>query len=165
MNKQAVINTLDALGRAAETQVDSLNCGGCAVYASMVGRELEKLGIPVRGIVAMEAWEIPNLDKVRKHVEDTGNISHWNANGVEFNHVGLQFKLGNRWYQYDSSGVTGPKPWLKHEYWEVCKGSLSMVELENLANSPTGWNEWFNRHTEIPKLKKLTKQFFKEVVP
>jgi len=162
MKQHPIINTLNVLGAAAENECYYLNAGGCAVYANLVAKELDKLGIPVHGIVA--TYEPKDLNKVRQGVTNANKKREWNANGLDFSHVGVEFKLGNRWYQYDSKGVHPRKSWLNREWWKVCKGHLSLVELDGIANEAAGWNDDFNRRTEIPKLKRLTKQFFKEVV-
>jgi len=84
---------LRKLGRHVQEDITGgcLNYGGCAVYAALVGRELQRLGVPV-GVV-VNGYGGANLDEVRLKVTDVGDKGQWNDNGVYFNHVGLEYAI------------------------------------------------------------------------
>lgn len=136
-----------------------LNLGGCCVYAALVGRELLKHGIPVRGIAAGEPGytghdEALSLSRIRPHVENKNYLNDWeyNANGMNIHHIGLRIGRGKDALLYDSNGFAEDARWLSGE--RVIPGTLSIPELEGLASVRENWNHRFDRRS-IPRLKTL----------
>lgn len=148
---------LNLLGRAAENKIPALNYGGCCVFAAEVGKALEAKGIPVRGIARgwMEATE--PLQKIKKAIRNVENSKEWNNQGVNFSHVGLQIKLGRKWHNYDSAGLSTDLTRLGRSF-GVYSGHLSVAELDKLASNPDNWNNTFKRKTGIPAIRKLIRE-------
>lgn len=162
----SLIDKLDKLGWEAGNKIDSLNSGGCCVFASLVANRLSAAGIPVRGIVAMRRHrydvepEEVDIDEARKNVSNVAYDEEWEDNNVHFSHVGLEFELEGKLYHYDSHGVKEAGRTLDNM--PIVRGRLYPEELEALASVPTNWNYWFNRN-QIPKLGKLVDKHLKEV--
>lgn len=158
---QSLAETLRALGEEANELADGyLNCGGCCVFAAIVARKLHALGVDVRGRVA--DWGRGNVDKARRKVRDPGNTRDWNENGVGFNHVGLELRVNGERYLYDSDGLERVWPFrtlnLPAGDWPVIRGSLSVGELEALADGGC-WNSMFDREL-IPELESMADRAF-----
>ena len=130
---------------------DTTNWGGCCVVAAVVGKRLRELGVPVRAVVAT----YQGLSLLDREPTDRGDPDAWARVGIYFNHVGLEFKAGNRWHYFDSEGV---KPRQRENNklpagdWPVIPGQLTVDEVAELASNPHRWNPVFPRHT-IPAIE------------
>ena len=148
---------LRKLGRHVQEDITGgyLNYGGCAVYAALVGRELQRLGVPV-GVV-VNGYGGANLDEVRLKVTDVGDKGQWNDNGVYFNHVGLEYAINGHAYHCDSEYLSRARhhPQLNRLY----PGRLAVDEAEALADDPIGWNRCFDRRL-IPEIKEAVEEAF-----
>lgn len=160
---------LNELGETANKKFPSLNWGGCCVYAGLVATALEEKGYPAQGRVAGWAAGKPNaasITEARKRVQ-VNTPAEWNANGINFGHVGIEFYDGENAYLYDSNGCTSPEDLLDgmHSF----EGRLTPLELTELwqNNGPlngyqVSWNTSFDRNN-IPDLEKLVKESFERV--
>jgi hypothetical protein len=160
---------LQALGEAVNEVTDStLNYGGCCVYAALVARELEKMGIPVKGVV--RSYGPGNVDHARTNVAKIGDPNAWNREGIYFNHVGLEAKINGRKYLFDSERIQPAKAkTLGYGAEPICDGRLSVDELEKLAGlgkhetkPKKGWNARFNREL-IPTVRAVVSKLGEEV--
>lgn len=162
---------LQALGAAVnELTDDDVNYGGCCVYAALVGRELEKLGIPARGVVC--SYGPGNVDEARNNVKSVEDTRAWNRAGIYFNHVGLEAKIGGRYYLIDTDRMNpaGEKR-LGRGRNPICEGRLSVDELEKLAGIghdnetefKDGWNSRFDRDY-IPAMREVVSRLSEEVL-
>lgn len=151
---------LNLLGQAAERQIPSLNYGGCCVFAAEVGKVLKAKGIPVRGVARgwMEATE--PLHKIKEAINNLENADEWNDQGVNFSHVGLQVKLGRKWYVFDSNGCDPDATRLNGRH--LYPGHLSVEDIDKLASNPENWNKAFRRKTGIPAIKRLVREYLEE---
>lgn len=163
MSNRDIVSQLQRLGREANARVRYLNCGGCAVYVALVSRALLNRGIPARARVA--DWSQTGehtVDKVRAVLAekgiDTNNATphDWNAEGIKFTHVLVEFEYRGRTYLADSNFVDTKRR--KRE--PTCgapllPGALSVPEVESLASTPVGWNAMFDRDEGIPILKQI----------
>lgn len=157
-----LFEALNTLGNRINRFYPNVNHGGCCVYASIIGEDLLSRGLKTRVVVA-NSWEAKkNLNKVRKQVNNTNQKEEWNAAGIYFNHVGVEFKLGGKWFLYDSDGVNPRGP--KLGSYKVHPGFISVEEAKALAAEREGWNESFNRRS-IPGLRKHVKQFLDTNLP
>lgn len=159
-----IINKLKAISSKANATVPNINYGGCAVMAAIVGRELEKLGIEVEGIVPDSN---PNQARGQVKKPHKYDANWWEDNGVSFEHVALRFKLDNKVYTYDTDKLhKGRIRFGKRlEYKAGCKfgEGFKIVELKKIASTGDGfWNSDFNRKN-IGKLRKIVKHYFKEL--
>lgn len=155
-----IIDKLNDLAWKADTQINDLNSGGCAVFAYEVAKKLKEQGIDAVGVVAMSSFSLdddwPNVSDVRNRLYDVSDAEEWYDNGVIFSHVGVEFELDGMKYHYDSSGVQPVQPWLNRQDWKVLDGRLEIDDLKALADVPSNWNTWFNRN-QIPKMQQLVK--------
>lgn len=154
-----LLDMLNELAVVALRNISFLNCGGCAVFAHLVGQELHKLNIPYFGIVAEEDHH--DLDQLREEIDNTYSKRGWNDAGLYFMHVGVGFHLDNVLYHYESlEGAKEADGTLCDLI--VCDGILIPEELEAIALEARGWNPWFDRG-QIPTLKKIIKQHFEMI--
>lgn len=156
-----LIKTLNNLGQRINRYYPLINEGGCCVYASLVGKELQNRGIAVKIVVAARDAR-GNLDVVRRKLNNNNLKSEWNEKNVWFNHVGFEFKYKNRIYHADTNGVN-PKG-RKLQEWRIYSGRLSLDEGTILANEPEGWNDSFDRN-KIPSLKRHIKSYLASKLP
>lgn len=148
---------LRAAGEAAEEITGGcLNYGGCCVFAAIVGRQLQGLGITVGAVV--RGWGArSNVRDVRANIREVEDGGQWNSNGIHFNHVGLEYVINGRAYHYDSEALTGADrhPKLQDPY----PGRLTVEEVEALASRPSNWNRSFDRAL-IPRLEAAVVEAF-----
>lgn len=155
-----VIDVLKTLGTRINRWYPKINFGGCCVYASLVGKELQKRGLDVNIIVAAyDASE--NIDRARKFVNNN-KMEEWNTHGIWFNHVGLEIRIGDEIYHHDTN-QTKPEGLFLGE-WEIYEGRLSVEEAENLASRAEGWNDSFDRRS-IPRLRNHIEKFLEATFP
>ena len=151
-----LIEQLRALGSDMEEQLPYLNHGGCCVYAANVAKRLQKLGVPVWGIVA-DRDACANLNDARFN-SSPKSVREWNAEGVEFNHVLIQFVHDGKIWTHDSGTTTDRKlecdPTLGAP---ILDGNLTVGELTALAED-TRWNWMFDRDEGIPAITAGVKQ-------
>lgn len=155
-----LVRRLNALGKEVNARYESLNCGGCAVYAALVAEELVKLGVNVRGITASYCM-MPgtDIDKVRPKIAK-GNPQEWGDNGVYFGHVGLEFEHNGKLRHYDSNGVKAKGRRLMEL--PIYNGRLTPKELKTIAGTDEGWNRSFNRR-HIPTIRRMVKAHMAKV--
>lgn len=150
-----LIEMLNALGEEAETTINNLNSGGCAVFAAHVGYHLKyRAGISnvrlrIGHSFADECDQIPTIEEARKNTHSNANAHDWNDVGVHFGHVIVEFELDDRVYHYDSSGVTRAAGVTENFGFVLHKGALTIEEGLQIACDPSGWNSSFNR-SQIP---------------
>lgn len=149
----AVLRQLDKLANDA-SRIPYINWGGCGVFASMVAERLHALGIPVWGVVSEDCAD-KDLNEVRLTAKPKNTVPSWNAAGVWFKHILVQFALDGKIWTYDTSGVVAGSP----EREATCggklyAGNLTVQELKELAGNPRGWSPTFNR-VRIPDIEAL----------
>lgn len=157
-----LFEALNTLGRRINRSYPALNEGGCCVYAATIGEELLKRGLKVRVVIANSFEAKKNLNRVRHKVNNTNQKRDWNSAGIYFNHVGVEFKLGGKWFLYDSDGVN-PRGKKLGSY-QVHPGFISVADAKALADESKGWNCSFSRRS-IPHLKKHIKNFLATALP
>lgn len=152
---------LRAMGDDIQLRFPLINQGGCCVYAALVGRELQRMEIPVRGFVGM-LWDFEksHVDKARRRVSNPGNLIEWINNGVHFHHVGLEIIYDYDDYHVDTDRVQHAGG--RFGDYTVIPGRLTLQEVRSLASATEGWSENFNRK-DIPKVKKLIRYHMKKM--
>lgn len=154
-------DTLDHLARMTKRKFPTINHGGCAVYAHLVGRQLGKLGIPYCGIVG--DWCQHDLDNARNNIRNPRHKYEWNSAGVDFGHVGIEFFYNEKPYWYESDyGVKTPDQGFCGL--DVANGRLMPMELRGIALEAKGWNWSFDRR-QIPRVRSLIRKHFQKLAP
>jgi hypothetical protein len=156
-----LLYVLDTLGQRINRWYESINAGGCCVYAAIIGAELEKRGIETRIIVAAYGAK-NNIEEVKNKLKNPGNMQEWEDNNVWFNHVGVEFKYNDIWYHYDSDGTHRKRAMLKE--FKIYPGRLAPAEAWTVACDENGWNDSFNRR-QIPSLKRHVKKYLATMLP
>jgi hypothetical protein len=160
-----LIDTLNNLGTEVNRRWPYINSGGCCVYAALVGAELLARDVKVHVVVGAHCAETADtldITEGKNHVQNIGDPHEWNAIGVYFNHVGLEFRIGKKWFQYDSDGVM-PRIHIIDIYPKYL-GYLTVDDAAALAASEEGWNCMFDRG-HIPTLTKYVKSFMAKKIP
>jgi hypothetical protein len=153
-----LIQILNEVGCRANRSYPYLNNGGCCVYAVLIAKELKKLGMRPRIIVAGESSKSKcNINEARKNIKDIADYNEWSRNGIKFNHVGVEFTYKRKKYHYDSYGVHPACDTLMG--FPVYKGRLRIKWAEGIANRPEAWSGMFDRAV-IPRLQRSIENSF-----
>jgi len=168
INVRKVFKALRDLGNKADMSIDNLNRGGCCVFAAEVAEKLQQQGFEVRLVEVIPRYESrsdASLDYIREMIQQNNESPlekrNWESYGASFWHVAVQFKIGNRWYTYDSNTLIRGK--IRFGMYRVVPGFFTVEEGKAFAKSPT-WNEMFNRR-QIPRLRKMVSQHLTGLVP
>ena len=149
-----IIRCLNQLGKEVNSEFENINYGGCAIFASLVGKRLEELGVGVSGITTGSCpWQPKiSVDQARAKITHPGRKMQWIANGINFFHVGLCFKHNGKKYHYDSNGAHRPEKTLGGAV--IFDGVLFLSEVIAIAREHAGWNKSFNRRS-VPAIRRL----------
>lgn len=165
-----VVAALNDLGERVMNRNPYINNGGCCVFAAAVGEQLQKRGVETWVIVGTYP-ETFDDDEDGYHDIDIRYVEAklkkkplyvWNDNNIFFTHVGLGFRIGDRFYNYDSHGVRTEDFYLG-EYM-LYKGGLSVETARFLADQEDGWNECFDR-SQIPDLRRYIRRRLAATLP
>jgi len=158
-----LIDKLNRLGQTTKGYCPDVNNGGCAIFATLVGRALLAKGIVAQVIVASrwahpdeQSWVAPHIDKVRKEIRRPGNVHDWNINSVFFDHVGVEFIYNGTVWHYDTDGVHSASKKLDNLY--IYPGRLRVREAGAIAGMIPAWNDQFPR-SQIPTIKQLVNKY------
>lgn len=156
------MNPVEALPILANkmSNINSLNCGGCCVFATHVAKYLQQ-HVPVR-IVIFNPPDYPSIDSVRTKLKNPRSARQWYKNGMAFFHILIEFDYEGKTYLCDSTGVFPASNQYTFNGWmELYRtsGSLTMEEASALAANHRAWNWRFDRR-QIPKIKKRISRFF-----
>lgn len=148
---------LNELGSDVYARYPRINCGGCCVFASLVGARLERLGIATRIAVGDDEIELgTNIDEIRPKIDN--KLRNWNREGVHFGHVVVEFDYDGATYHYDTAGVIPAQDHTKTINYQIFDGRLTVKEASELA-AEERWNWMFNRAC-IPDLTRMVNDFF-----
>lgn len=144
-------------------EIRYLNCGGCGVFASRMGKAIapyvSDLECLVLSFSTFSSDKGINLNTIKQKNNDLNSIRDWSTNGVDFNHVILRFKYRNRVWYYDSEHLsTDPKNAMAINH-RILDGELTLDEITKLANNPEGWNPAFDRESYIPVIDKTIPKY------
>lgn len=168
MSTKKLLKMLNELGKEAELRIESLNSGGCAVFAAHVGYYLKyRAGIKDVKLRVGNSWadeesEIPSVEEARNNVHPNANASEWSAAGLSFGHVIIEFTTGKvkrTSCHYDSKGVTGRSNVTNNFGFSLHPGSMTVEEGLQIASEQDGWNRMFNRE-QIPTLINIIDKHF-----
>lgn len=170
MSTKRLLAMLNKLGKDAEKNIEYLNSGGCAVFAAHVGYHLKyRAGLTdvvlrVGHSYADDEDDLIPIDEARNHLHPNANASEWNAAGLSFGHVILEFKTGKtkpaRWH-YDSSGVTSVSNVTNNFGFLLHPGEMTVEEGLAIAADHAGWNTLFDRR-QIPALIRIIDKHFSD---
>jgi hypothetical protein len=143
--------------------VDDLNCGGCGVFAAIVAKRFNKIGIPA--VVRIGAWNAPSNSNA---VKDTYSQysrpkqSHFRSNGVSFDHLIVEIPFGGNIYHMDSICFHSAEPKTRTCSAPIYDGNLDVATALRIAKTKD-WNRCFDRK-QIPNLIKSVNDVFDSFV-
>ncbi len=165
--QERLTKTLDAICGHIPERIRRINYGGCGVFALELAKAIRKYykGEPFNIRIWSHADEPPvDVEEVEGNLKsDLGfipdDIDPWNANGVYFNHIRLEYN-GVFW-----DAVEGAVPWDEGEYYEedyvLLDGGISMTALAKLVKVSDNWNTAFDRN-QIPTIREIIQQEFEK---
>ena len=154
-----VVDTMRDLGTAVGKRYTDVNCGGCCVYASIVGQALKDRGYKV--LIRVQEYHMHKKDRLdimekKRQVTDKADYKAWWKVGIEFNHVILQFGAERAQWLHDFKRTVLLADKFGEHY--LHHGHLTVREAAKLAEDRTAWNSMFNR-AQIPHMAKFVGQF------
>lgn len=159
-----LIKRLNKLGADINERFPYINWGGCCVFASRVGRHLERIADSVVVRIGNDygEWNAnQRVDEIRPHI--ARNVPReWNKFGVHFAHVIIEFVYAGRKFHYDSLGVTKPDTHTKMGRYPLIAGGLTVGEATELCARQSGWNPCFDRDN-IPAIEEMIENAFVEI--
>lgn len=140
--------------------IDRMNAGGCAVFAALVARRLNKIGVKAKVRVGdVFCWGQSKKQFKNAKKKGAKTLEDYRNNGIGFWHLVVEITEGKQKYHFDSESLVPAKENLvlfpQAEFYE---GAISPAECLTLARSKD-WNYMFDRK-QIPALiKKLNEVF------
>lgn len=144
----------------AVADIHNMNAGGCAVFAGLVSRRLNKIGFKAKvrvGDVIYDSKEKNRLKDAKK--KGARRMGDFGKHGICFWHLIVEITDGKQKYHFDSESLIKAKKNLAlFPQAQVYNGALNSAETLILARSK-GWNWMFNRK-QIPTLIKRLNEVF-----
>lgn len=157
------LRELSRFGKRINRTYSYVNRGGCCIVAAEFARPLKQIFPSTNIIVGSYKWEqAQDLEKVRKLI-GSNSFRQWTKHGIDFTHVLLEFEFEGKMYQFDTCDGVVPRKDTTILDLRILDGHLTLSEAQDLAHSPVGWNEMFDRK-QIPAIQKDIKEFFDRVV-
>ena len=168
-----LFDTIAAICERVSEDIEFVNSGGCAVFASELGKRLQAIGVKnvncrVYNYPEEMEWlvyhDLNTLEaKIREHNGTCKDKEAWNDSGIHFVHVKL-YVDGVFW---DSDGaVLACEP--ESKVWEGAFGGYELVEgfisvdtMSELASEAKNWNPTFQRDC-IPDMTKIMDVYINE---
>lgn len=160
---------LHELCKELTCEYEWINWGGCAVMASIVGHELQRIGVTVDIVTPLynESVRIACPANVRAKVNDPLDVYEWDNNGLHRGHLAVRFKLGKCLYTWDSDVFNrGGSTYGDHRQFDSkypFGHGLTVAECGIISAKPKGWNTTYDR-SQTPRLKTIVKAKFKAFV-
>ena len=128
--------------------IPNINCGGCAVFAALLGQQLNKRKINFKVRVADDEHNY-ELDAVPiARARNCVRPAEWETNGVGFGHVFFEVEDGGKKLFFDSNTIqpAGGKIQLPgYGTLNVYHDPISLKETVLIARDKSYWTSRFNR--------------------
>ncbi len=147
MKKKQVLAKYDNIINDISNKVNRVNCGGCGLYAKMLGDILKANNIKFDYVMLFR--QSVTYDKQLKAYIDNNDVEE--VNNYHWSHI--MVKIGKRFI--DAEGVFD-SPMFNGSRLE-CK-KINGDFLETMLEQKYMWNPTFNRKTETPKIKRILKK-------
>jgi hypothetical protein len=143
----------------AVSDIRNINSGGCGVFAAMVAKRLNRLGIPAVVRVGAHDADTSN-DRLKRALTYPDSISkeYLSNEGVEFYHLIVEFKHGGETYHLDSNQFHKATPITNNYGVRLYDGHLTPLQALQIARSKY-WNYQFNRKQIPNMIRKLNEAF------
>lgn len=149
MNKELLKLIANSI-RGINNIMDNIACGGCAVFAHALGRELQRNNIPVN-IVSLGMWPSADPSGVVERIRNSGGIhsaSDLHSNEVLMYHVLVEIEVEGELIYLDSYGINHIQPDDSinfHGYSLYIDGRMTLEECGIISSLEDGWNPTFDR--------------------
>lgn len=169
-----ITDALRDLSSALSDEYEYINWGGCAVMATIVGRALERIGIPCEVVspASTEYWDASAPNVARRELGKSARNAtayDWDRAGLSRRHLALRFRLDGREYTWDSDGLYEAAGVYVHWFGtgdHRCDypfgHGLSTREAGKLSRNKHEWNPTFDRRT-LPALRRIVRQHFHQL--
>ena len=152
----SLIHKLNELAEELIGNHPAVDHGGCCVVAAQMAKHLSR-HVPVNIIALHCPWEEDgnrDLNEIRPNINPL-SMDDWYENGIDFHHILIEFKHGNRWFVFDATSGVEPRKGVERRRHD---GSFTLEEATALANEDD-WNPEFDRD-EIPVVRRRVTKFF-----
>lgn len=149
-----LVEMIDEISEKVCANIESVNSGGCGVFAAELGKRLQALGFKdVNCRVYNYEEECENMvfsdlntleQYLREHNQPRGEAEVWNDNGVYFSHVMLHVDG----LLCDCEGYISaddPEAAVWSEDYLLLDGFVTIEAMAELACNPYNWNPTFPR--------------------
>lgn len=147
MKKKEVLAKYGNIINDISNKVNRVNCGGCGLYAKMLGDILKANNIKFDYVMLFR--QSVTYDKQLKAYIDNNDVEE--VNNYHWSHI--MVKIGKRFI--DAEGVFD-SPMFNGSRLETKK--INGEFLETMLEQKYMWNPTFNRKTETPKIKRILKK-------
>ena len=147
MKKKQVLAKYDNIINDISNKVNRVNCGGCGLYAKMLGDVLKANNIKFDYVMLFR--QSVTYDKQLKAYIDNNDVEE--VNNYHWSHI--MVKIGKRYV--DAVGVFN-SPMFNGMVLETKK--INGDFLETMLEQKHMWNPTFKRKTEMPKIKRILKK-------
>jgi len=160
-----VKRALDNIIKRVSVQIPTINYGGCGLFAAELVKRLKTNGIRSAGL-RVYSFDDPgvNVSEAETFVRannSQGDLNAWNANGVTFDHVRVEWN--KRFWDGEFSESTDWRaidPYETNGNMAIQSGEVSLESLEALLVDKWNWNSTFDRDMYLPKLKAIMDHCF-----
>ena len=138
---------MESVNQKIRDNIDSINAGGCAFFASELAYRMRDAGITdfavvvFGGVCEEESKLIPlyeAIDDMRSYDVDLDCIFNWNAFGINFAHVVIEWR-GIKWDAVEPFKGTEWQGALEYE------GGFPEDSLHAIGQCSDGWNRTYDR--------------------
>jgi len=145
MKRKKVLDILNTELQKINNNHQSINRGGCGIFAEALYLSLSKVGLKPKLAVLTRRTEMDEKE-VKKNLKNNAN-----AYEVPFSHIVVV--IGKKYI--DSNGVQ--KSFMNTPFWNcLCVKGMDVELLKEWNKNKYNWNDVFNR-TQIPSIKKKIK--------
>lgn len=165
MSKEDMVKAcLNSISREVTYKIHDVNCGGCGVYAVELAKRLFRAGIRnfrIRTYTYIGGTSRnTNVKYVEQNVFGKNSpeyVIDWNMNGVDFDHVRLQWD-GVLWDAYGAVPRREGKKW--NRIYIMQPGYISLKAMHKICKDSEGWNSRFPRE-KIPAMRRIMDKHFR----
>lgn len=168
---KVTLEAIDETGRSVFKKLPRINSGGCCVYAAHMAQALQSVGLGSKCRVSSLFSDPRDLNKIRRFANPLGNWKEWRKQGVNFDHVLVEFELAGVRYYHDAENTTAENDMDTDDGYlveptvggKLCDGWLEIDEALALSEIPYAWNSMFDRERGIPIINRAISDFLERV--
>lgn len=146
---------LETMQAELREECRTLNRGGCGVFAYLMGKKLKKEGVPFKIVIMLSRGECMEHKKLVLDNVRNNRGRYFLINKASFAHCFI--KVGDLSFDGHFSNRE-----LFDEFDDLYVNEENTYSLYDmfLAINLGGWNDSFDRDSEIPKIEKILSKYF-----